>query len=91
MDHLLTWKHLYLLTDQLWNKVHRETPDVGQHDLSVYYKDTIIIRILMRVHELMTPYSPIFITQEKHYAYTLGASVAFTPLEMEWILKRLED
>ena len=44
----------------------------------------------MRVHELMTPYSPIFITQEKHYAYTLGAGVAFTPLERELILKRLE-
>ena len=49
------------------------------------------MRILMRVHELMTPYSPIFVTQEKHYAYTLGAGVAFTPLEREWILKRLED
>ena len=77
--------------DQVRNEVHRETPDVGQHDLSIYYKDTIIMRILMRVHELMTPYSPIFITQEKHYAYTLGAGVAFTPLEREWILKRLED
>ena len=76
--------------DQVRNEVHRETPDVGQHDLSIYYKDTIIMRILMRVHELMTPYSPIFITQEKHYAYTLGAGVAFTPLR-EWILKRLED
>ena len=49
------------------------------------------MRILMRVHELMTPYSPIFITQEKHYAYTLDVGVAFTPLEREWILKRLED
>ena len=77
--------------DQVRNVVHRETPDVGQHDLSVYYKDTIIMRILMRVHELMTPYSPIFITQEKHYAYTLGAGVTFTPLEKEWILKGLED
>ena len=77
--------------DQVRNEVHRETPDVGQHDLSVYYKDTIIMRILMRVHELMTPYSPILITQEKHYAYTLGTGVAFTPLEREWILKRLED
>ena len=77
--------------DQVRNEVHRETPDVGQHDLSVYYKDTIIMRIQMRVHELMTPYLPIFITQEKHYAYTLGTGVAFTPLEREWILKRLED
>ena len=76
--------------DQVRNEVHRETPDVGQHDLSIYYKDTIIMKILMRVHELMTPYSPIFITQEKHYAYTLGAGVAFTPLEREWILKRLD-
>ena len=77
--------------DQVRNEVHRETPDVGQHDLSLYYKDTIIMRILMRVHELMTPYSPIFINHKKHYAYTLGAGVAFTPLEREWILKRLED
>ena len=77
--------------DQVRNEVHRETPDVGQHDLSIYYKETIIMRILMRVHELMTPYSPIFITQEKHYAYTLGAGVALTPLERGWILKRLED
>ena len=77
--------------DQVRNEVHRETPDVGQHDLSIYYKDTIIMRILMRVHDLMTPYSPIFITQEKHYAYTLGAGVAFTPLERVWILKGLED
>ena len=45
----------------------------------------------MRVHELMTPYSPIFIIQEKHYAYTLGTGAAFTPLEREWILRRLED
>ena len=77
--------------DQVRNEVHRETPHVGQHDLSIFYKDTIIMRILMRVHELVTPYSPVFITQEKHYAYTLGAGVAFTPLEREWILKRLED
>ena len=49
------------------------------------------MRILMRVHELMTPYSPVFITQEKHNAYTFGAGVAFTTLEREWILKRLED
>ena len=39
----------------------------------------------------MTPYSPVFIAQEKHYAYTLGTGVAFTPLEKEWILKRLEE
>ena len=77
--------------DQVRNEVHRETPDMGQHDLSIYYKDTIIMRILMRVRELMTPCSPIFITQEKHYAYTLGAGVGFTPLETGWILKRLED
>ena len=77
--------------DQVRNEVHRQRADVGQHDLSIYYKDTIIMRILMRVHELMTPYSPVFITQEKHYAYTLGAGVAFNPLEREWILKRLED
>ena len=37
------------------------------------------MRILMTVYELMTPYSPIFITQEKHYAYTLAAGVAFNP------------
>ena len=69
--------------DQVKNDIHRETPDVGQHDLSIYYKDTIIMRILMRVHQLMTPNSPIFITQEKHCAYSLGAGVAFTPLERE--------
>ena len=84
MGHLLTWRLHY-------PHMIRETPDVGQHDLSIYYKDTIIMRVLMRVHELMTPYSPIFITQERHYAYTLGDDVAFTPLEREWILKRLED
>ena len=77
--------------DQVREEIHREAPDVGQHDLSMYYIDTIIMRVLMRVHELMTPYSPIFITQEKHYAYTLGNGVAFTPLEREWILKRLEE
>ena len=77
--------------DQVMDEIHRETPGVGQHDVSIYYKDTIIIRVLMRVHELMTPYSPIFITQEKHYACTLGTGVAFTPLEREWILKRLEE
>ena len=38
------------------------------------------MRILMRVHELMTPYSPIFITQEKHYAYTLGCWCCLHPL-----------
>ena len=42
-----------LLTyNQVRNEVHRETPDVGQHDLSIYYKDTIIMRILMRVQNL---------------------------------------
>ena len=35
--------------DQVRNEVHRKIPDVGQHDLSIYYKDTIIMRILMRV------------------------------------------
>ena len=50
--------------DQVRNEVHRETPEVGQHDLSIYYKDTIIMRILMRVRELMTPYSPNFMTKK---------------------------
>ena len=77
--------------DQLRDEIHKETPDVGQHDLSIYYKDTIIMRVLMRVHELMTPYSPIFISQEKHYAYVLGTGVGFTPLEREWIYRRLEE
>ena len=77
--------------DQVREEIHRETPNVEQHDLSIYYNDTIIMTVLMRVHELMTPYSPIFITQEKHYAYTLGNCVAFTLLEREWILKRLEE
>ena len=69
--------------EQVREEIHRETPEVGQHDLSMSYKDTIIMRVLMRVHELMTPYSPIFITQEKNYAFTLGDGVAFTPLERE--------
>ena len=77
--------------DQVREEIHRETPEVGQHDLAMYYKDTIIMRVLMRVHELMTPYSPMFITQEKHYVYTPGDGVAFTPLERQWVISRLEQ
>ena len=77
--------------DQMRDEIHRETPDVGQHDLSIYYKDTIIMRVLMRFHELMPPYSPIFITQEKYYAYTLGTGVAFNPLERKCTFRRLEE
>ena len=54
-------------------------------------KDTNIMRVLMRAHQLMTPYSPIFITQERHYAYTLGKDVPFTPLEREWMMSRLQQ
>ena len=74
--------------DQVREEIHRETPRVDHHDLTMYYKDTIIMRILMRVHQLMTPYSPIFITQERH-AYTLDTP--FTPLEHEWLMSRLQQ
>ena len=75
--------------DQVREEIHRETPGVDHHDLTMYYKDTIIMRILMRVHQLMTPYSPMFITQERHYAYTLDTP--FTPLECEWLMRRLQQ
>ena len=75
--------------DQVREEIHRETPGVDYHDLTMYYKDTIIMRVLIKVHQLMTPYSPMFITQERHYAYSLDTP--FTSLEHEWLMSRLEQ